>query len=76
MVSCIEKGSDTDLQLSERQFAKWRTTTEEQQPVRYVGIRKNGAQATSEAVACHGVTQGAADRKADLRRRDSGVVNE
>jgi hypothetical protein len=73
VLSCIEKGSDTDLQFSERQFAEWRATTEEQEPVRYVSIRENDAQTAPETVACHRIPQGATDREGHLRRRDVGV---
>jgi hypothetical protein len=73
VLSCIEKGSDTDLQFGERQFAKWRATTEEQEPVRYVSIRENGAQTAPEAVAGHRIPQGATDREGHLRRRDIRV---
>ena len=76
MLSCVEKGSDTDLQFSERQFAEWRATAEEQQPIRHVGIRKNGAQTAPEAVARHRIPQGATDRETHLRGRDIGVGDE
>jgi hypothetical protein len=76
VLSCIEKGSDTDLQFSERQFAERRATTEEQQPIRYIGIRQDGAQTPAEAIAGHGIAQGATDRKRNLRRGDIGVVDE
>jgi hypothetical protein len=76
VLSCIEKGSDTDLQFGERQFAKWRATTEQQEPVRYVSIRENDAQAAPEAVAGHCIPQGATHSEAHLRRRDIGVCDE
>jgi hypothetical protein len=43
VLSCGEESSDTDLQLSERQFGEWRATTEEQEPIRYVSVRENDA---------------------------------
>ena len=73
VLSCGEKSSDTDLQLSERQFGEWRATTEEQEPIRYVSVRENDAQAAPEAIAGHRIPQCAADHKGHLRRHDGWV---
>jgi hypothetical protein len=39
VLSCIEKGSDTGLQLGERQFAQRRATAEQKEPVRQIAGR-------------------------------------
>ena len=73
VLSCGEESSDTDLQLSERQFGEWRATTEEQEPIRYVSIRENDAQAAPESITGHRIPQCATDHKGHLRRHDGGV---
>ena len=75
-MSCIEEGSDTGLQLVERQFAEWRATTEQKESVRNVAGRQDGAQSAPETIARHGVTEGATERKRHLRWRNVGVSDE
>ena len=73
VLSCIEKGSDTGLQLGERQFAKWRATTEQKETVRQITGRQNGAQPAPETIPRHSVAQGAIERKRHLWGRNVGV---
>ena len=76
VLSCIEKGSDTGLQLGERQFAYRRATAEQQQAVRNVAVRKDGSEPAPEAITRHGVAHGTVECKADLGRRDSRIIDE